>query len=226
MSKLKICLVIICSMFIMSNVDANAQFGGFLKNAIKKKAEEELLGAVDLDVLKEQQGGLIGRYHTSLSNKLAGQKHLALSLEMDEEALIADEQLDILRLDTSYSKDVLTTAWDVSQDLSKTLEKKLRRTKRMDDVSRAEFALATPFFVQSAANAAKLGPEFATWLKGATWAIKSGGLRGGIAVAGSLSNGVFVGKNMPDYLKASKKSYKNISKAAKKHKVEMEQVDV
>lgn len=226
MSKLKVFLVILCSTFIIGNVNANAQFGGLLKSAVKKKAEEELLGAVDIDVLKEQQGGLIGRYHTSLTNKLAGQKHLALSLGLPEEATRADDQLNILRQDTSYNKQSLSDAWKVSKDLSKSLERKLGRTKDMDETSKAEFALATPFFAQSTANAVKLGPEFATWLKGATWAVKSGGIRGGIAVAGSLDNGIYVGKEMPDYLKESKKSYKNIQKAAKKHKVPIEDVDV
>lgn len=226
MSKVKVCIVIICSAFLFSHVNAHAQFGGFLKNVAKKKAEEELLGAVDLDVLKEQQGGLIGRYHASLSNKLAGQKHLALSMGMPEEAAEADTQLNILRQDTSYTKEALKKAWETSKDLSKTLEKKLRRTKKMDDEQRAELALATPFYAQSTANALKLGPEFATWLKGATWAVKSGGVRGGLAVAGSLDHGVFVGKRMPDYLKESKKSYKNIRKAAKKHEVDIEEIDV
>ena len=211
---------------MFNTITAHAQFGGLLKSVAKKKAEEELLGAVDLDVLKEQQGGLIGRYHTSLSNKLAGQKHLALSMGMPEEAQEADTQLNILRQDTSYSKDALGNAWETSKGLSNTLDKKLRRTKKMDNEQRAEFALATPFYAQSTANALKLGPEFAAWLKGATWAVKSGGVRGGIAVASSLDNGIFVGKRMPDYLKESKKSYKNIQKAAKKHKVEIENVDV
>lgn len=226
MVKLKIFLVILCSVFIFGGVNANAQFGGLLKSVAKKKVEEELIGAVDLDVLKEQQGGLIGRYHTSLTNRLAGQKHLAISMGMTEEANKADAQLDILRQDTSYTKEALSAAWDISKDLTKTLERKLRRTKEMDDAARAEFALATPFYAQSTANAAKLGPEFAAWLKGATWAVKSGGISGGIAVAGSLDQGIYVGRHMPDYLKESKKSYKNISKAAKKHNVEIENVDV
>lgn len=226
MTKLKVFIVIVCSVFVFSSVSAHAQFGGLLKSVAKKKAEEELLGAVDLDVLKEQQGGLIGRYHSSLTNKIAGQKHLALSLGMEEEAMQADDQLNILRQDTSYNKETMSDAWEVSKDLSKTLERKLGRTKKMDDASRAEFALATPFFAQSTANAAKLGPEFATWLRGATYAVRKGGVGGAIGAASSLDQGMYVGKHMPDYLKASKKSYKNIQKAAKKHKVDMEEVDV
>lgn len=224
--KFKILMAVICSAFVMSAGDAHAQFGGFLKEKLKKAAVEEAMGAVDLDVLKEQQGGLIGQYHNSLQNKLAGQKHLALSLGMGEEAEKADQQLNILRGGIVEDKNLLNEAGEVSEELDQKLEKQLKKTKDFDDASKAEFALATPFYAQSTASAAKLGPEFATWLKGALYAVNSNGLAGGAAIAGSLDNGIFVGRKMPDYVKSSKKNFKNIEKAAKKHKVEVPEIDV
>lgn len=200
---------------IITSSNANAQFGGLLK---------QVTGG-DLGALTGQQTEIVQTLVNGLTEYTNGQSQVAKALGLKKQVDILDSEQDALSSGNVKDKKSIQRSMKVSTNAQKAIDKKIAEGSEISAEAKVEFRKALPYYARGTASSIALVPQVISWGSGATNAVKSGGMMGGLKIAKSLGTGIFLVKNLPGYVTSAKKSYGTMMAFSKKNEIDTSEAE-
>ena len=154
-----------------------------------------------------------------------GQSQVAKALGLKKQVDILDSEQDALSSGNVKDKKSIQRSMKVSTNAQKEIDKKMAEGSEISAEAKVEFRKALPYYARGTASSIALVPQVISWGSGATNAVKSGGMMGGLKIAKSLGTGIFLVKNLPGYVTSAKKSYGTMMAFSKKNEIDTSEAE-